>query len=171
MGGKLAAYHAGSVVIDHVLRTGSAVEGLHVRFREFAELHAGVLAGLGLDVSIGEVPGEYCPGEFSLNIGGRNKVAGSAQRVTRDGWVFSTVIQVNGAERLREVLTDCYAALGYELDPSTVGALEDLRPGVSTREVVEAMLRAYRRPDRSPFTELDDALRGPLTDAARDLRL
>ena len=111
-GGSLAAYHRGSVVIDHVHRAPDPSLATVARFRDFAARHAEVLTGLGVDARIGAVPGEYCPGDYSINAGGRHKIVGSAQRVTRDGWLFSTVIQVTGTERLRVVLTEAYAALG-----------------------------------------------------------
>lgn len=144
-GGSLAAYHRASVVIDHVRRVAEPSAGLVDRFRSFAGMHAAVLTRLGVDARIGAVPGEYCPGEYSIHAGG-HKLVGSAQRVTRDGWLFSTVIQVGGAARLREVLTAAYGELGYDFDPATVGAIEDTVPGVTVRDVIAAMLDAYRAP-------------------------
>ena len=142
-GGSLAAYHRGSVVVDHVHRAaGEPIDPVE-RFQRFAALHAGLLTGLGVDARIGPVPGEYCPGEYSINAGGM-KIVGSAQRVTRDGWLFSTVIQVAGTERLREVHTAAYAALGYEFEPATAGAIEDVVRTVSVADVSAAVLAAYR---------------------------
>lgn len=141
-GGSLAAYHRGSVVIDHVHRAEQRSPDPVERFQRFATMHAGVLARLGADARIGPVPGEYCPGEYSINAGG-TKIVGSAQRVTRDGWLFSTVVQVTGAARLREVLTAAYTELGYDFDPATVGALEDVVPGVTVPAVAAAFRAAY----------------------------
>ena len=39
------------------------------------------LQRLGLDARLGELAGEYCPGEFSVNLAGRSKVMGVGQRV------------------------------------------------------------------------------------------
>jgi len=142
-GGSLAAYHRGSVVLDHVHRAPDPSLATVGRFREFAARHAAVLTGLGVDARIGAVPGEYCPGEYSLNAGGRHKIVGSAQRVTRDGWLFSTVIQVAGTERLRAVLTDAYRELGYDFDPGSVGSIEDTARAVTVEAVTAAMSAAY----------------------------
>ncbi len=142
-GGRLAVYHSGSVVVDHVVRTTRGRTALTERFRHYADLLAASLARPGLDLRVGEVPGEYCPGEFSLNVGGTQKVAGSAQRVTRDGWVFSTVVQVTGAGVLREALAAAYDALGYQLDPSTVGVLADAGVPLGAPEVAAAVRSAY----------------------------
>jgi lipoate-protein ligase A len=151
-GGRIAAYHRGSVVIDHVQRTDRPHDGLVDRFRQYAELHAAVLAGLGVDARIGELPGEYCPGEYSVNAAGVHKVVGSAQRVTRDGWAFSTVVQVTGSDRLRDVMTRVHDALGYEYDAATVGAVEDHLPGVEVDDVAAAFLAAYGDAVRVPLT-------------------
>jgi octanoyl-[GcvH]:protein N-octanoyltransferase len=145
-GGSLAAYHPGSVVVDHVHRAAGEPLQPVERFQRYAAMHAAVLTRLGADARIGPVPGEYCPGDYSINAGGA-KIVGSAQRVTRDGWLFSTVIQVTGAARLREVLTVAYAELGYDFEPATVGALEDTVPGATVPMVAAAVRAAYTQID------------------------
>ena len=142
-GGQLAAYHRGSVAIDHVVRTSNPTDGLKARFEQFATLHAGVLSAFGLDVRVGELPGEYCPGEYSINVAGVTKVVGSAQRITRDGWLFSTIVQVAGSAEIRDVLTAAYDALGYELDSSTIGSAEDYEPGIRAGAVEQALIDQY----------------------------
>ena len=142
-GGQLAAYHRGSVAIDHVVRTSNPTQGLKDRFEQFSRLHADVLSAFGLDARIGELPGEYCPGEYSINIAGLVKVVGSAQRITRDGWLFSTIVQVTGSALISEVLTTAYEEIGYELDPSTIGSIEDHHPGISAQAVEQALVEAY----------------------------
>src|SRR6476620_11747365 len=104
-GGRFAVYHRGSVVVDHVCLEPGSAERMQDRFEHYAEMHAGILRGLGLDARIGEVPGEYCPGKYSVNAGGVTKIVGSAQRLTREGWLFSTVVQVSGSAVLCEVLS------------------------------------------------------------------
>ncbi|HWS39456.1 MAG TPA: hypothetical protein VN408_42770 [Actinoplanes sp.] len=141
-GGSLAAYHRGSVVVDHVHREPPVTLDPVDRFRRFARMHADVLIGLGVDARIGPVPHEYCPGEYSINAAGM-KIVGSAQRVTRDGWLFSTVIQVGGTETLRAALTGAYRELGYDFDPATAGTLEDVAPGLTVEAVTSAVLAAY----------------------------
>lgn len=144
-GGRLAAYHRGSVVIDHVLRLPHSQAGLEERFEFFSELHAVVLAGFGVDARVGELDGEYCPGQYSVNAAGVGKIVGSAQRITRDGWLFSSVIQVTGSAALRDVLTVTHRALGYELDASTISAVEDFVPGTTTEVIAETFRHAYAK--------------------------
>ena len=142
-GGRLAAYHDGSVVVEHVCRRTGLDLAVDGRFSLYADQVASVLSGLGVDATVGEVPGEYCPGAFTVNGGGTVKLAGSAQRVTRQGWLFSTIVQVTGAARLRPPLAEASEALGYALDLATVGAVEDLRPGTSVDEVARALAASY----------------------------
>jgi octanoyl-[GcvH]:protein N-octanoyltransferase len=142
-GGSLAVYHGGSVVVDHVYRTPDASRDPVQRFRRFAALHAAVLVGLGVDARIGAVAGEYCPGEYSVNVGGTRKIVGSAQRVTRDGWLFSSIVQVTGTAALRAALIAGYGPLGYDFDPATVGTVGDDTPDVTVGAVTEALLAAY----------------------------
>jgi octanoyl-[GcvH]:protein N-octanoyltransferase len=157
-GGRLAVYHEGSVVVDHVCRTTALDLAVDTRFAEYAERVADVLRSRGVDARIGEVPGEYCPGAFSVNGAGVVKLAGSAQRVTRTGWVFSTVVQVAGASRLRAPLVEASAALGYPLELVTVGAVEDLHPGTSVGEVTRALAEAWTDADTEVVTRLPPAV-------------
>ena len=69
---------------------------------------------LGVDARVGEVPGEYCRGAYSVNAGGRTKLVGTAQRAIRGGALLAGFVTVEGADRLRDVLVPVYAAL--ELD-------------------------------------------------------
>ena len=95
------------------------------RFAADADQHARALRGLGVDARVGEVPGEYCPGEFSVKARGSVKLIGAAERIVRGAWLHSSVVVVEGAARLRAVLEEVYGALGLEWDPATVGAVAE----------------------------------------------
>ena len=95
---------------------------------------------------MGEIPGEYCPGEFSVygsGPAGRIKLVGTAQRVVSGAWLFSSVIVVENSAPIRSVLTGTYAALGLDWDPATAGAAQDLVPDVTVDDVEDAVLAAY----------------------------
>ncbi len=145
-GGRAAAYHRGTLVVDHLQREDDAIAGAKARFGYFGVLFAGALRSLGLDAGVGEIPGEYCPGEFSVY--GRNgtfstKLIGTAQRVVSGAWLFSSVIVVENSAPIRHVLTETYSALGLDWDPATAGAAEDLLPGITVDAVEAAVLAAY----------------------------
>lgn len=145
-GGRAAAYHRGTLVVDHIQGEKDAVAGAKARFGFFGELFTEALQSLGIDAAVGEIPGEYCPGEFSVHGRGKSaslKLVGTAQRVVSGAWLFSSVIVVEQSAPIRQVLTDCYAALGLDWDPATAGAADDLVPGVTVDAVEQAVLAAY----------------------------
>ena len=115
-----------------------------------AELVRAALAGLGVDARVGEVPGEYCPGAFSVNAGGRVKLAGIGQRLIKGGAHVGCVIVAGGSEELRDVLVPVYEALGIDWDPATAGSVEDEVAGVTPAEVEAAILAELERASSSP---------------------
>ena len=144
-GGRMVAYDSGAVVIDHLTRSSDLRQAGSTTFAGHAESHVRVLRALGdVDARVGEVEGEYCPGEFSVNIGGQAKVIGSAQRITGTGALFSTVVQVVVPDAVRRVIVDVSAALGYELRESSIAGLADFAPSLTTASVAEALAADYR---------------------------
>ncbi|KAD3720566.1 lipoate--protein ligase family protein [Arthrobacter yangruifuii] len=146
-GGRAAAYHDGCLILDHVEPDAGALAGSRRRFAEFGEVLAAAFRKTGLTAGVGEIPGEYCPGEFTVYGeapgGDRIKLVGTAQRVVAGGWLFSSVLVVDNAVPLRGVLTDCYAELGLDWNPGTAGAARDLVPGLDLAQVQDAVLAAY----------------------------
>jgi lipoate-protein ligase A len=142
-GGHAAAYDSGSLVYEEILPVARFAAGMRERFAPVTSLLARALrdAGAG-DVRVGALPGEYCAGEWSLNVAGRVKVAGVAQRVVRGAALVSAVVVVSGGERIRAALVDVYAELGIEWDPGTAGSVDDGAPGVSVALVESVLLAA-----------------------------
>ena len=83
----------------------------------------GALAGLGVETQVGEIPGEYCPGAYTVSAAGRLKLVGSAQRAVRGAALLSAFILVGDGDRLRGALFDVYRALEIAWRPETAGAL------------------------------------------------
>lgn len=147
-GGRAAAYHEGCLIVDHIEPEPNAVARSLARFSCFAELLATALQDAGVPAGVGEIPGEYCPGEYTVHGGtgdNRIKLVGTAQRVVSGAWLFSSVVVVRNAAPLRRVLTSVYAALGLDWDPATAGAAEDLVPGLTMDDAEAALLAGYRR--------------------------
>lgn len=144
-GGRAVAYDETSLVVDHVApEEGSPLSSrTRERFWAFASLYAEALAELGVDARVGPVPDEYCPGPYSVNAGRRVKLVGTAQRVARGGWLFSSVLIVSGEDRLRQVLEPVYAAIGLPFDPATVGSVSTEVPGTTATDVQRSVLQAY----------------------------
>jgi octanoyl-[GcvH]:protein N-octanoyltransferase len=124
-GGRAAVFHEGTLELAHAVPDPDPKPGIHERFEATATLIARALGALAVDARVGEVPGEYCPGRWSVNAAGARKLAGTGQRVVAGGSHTGAVIVVDGAERVRSALEPVYAALGLEWDPGTVGAVED----------------------------------------------
>jgi lipoate-protein ligase A len=115
------------------------------------------LRGVGVDARVGEVPGEYCRGEYTVNARGRTKLVGTAQRAVRGGALLAGFVTVDGGARLRAVLEPVYDALDLGWDPATLGAVADERPDVTIDEVEAALLRELA-PD-AHAAEIDDETR------------
>lgn len=167
VGGHAAVYDGRSVVVEHVTHEADTTAALQDRFAAQAALVRDVLADAGADARIGELRGEYCPGAHSVNVGGRIKVAGIAQRLIRHGSLTSAVIVVGGGDLVREAVTSVYGALGLDVDPATAGALDDVLPGVTADAIAERVRAAYGAgPPVAPDAGLLAAA-GELTDRHR----
>ena len=142
-GGHAAAYHRQSLGIDIAYAVADPVPGTHERFREAGERLAGALSELGVDARVGEVPGEYCPGAYSVNARGKVKLIGTAQRLVRGAALLGAVIVVRDGAGVREVLRDVYEKLELEWDDATAGSVAEEVPGVSVLDVEHAVLAAY----------------------------
>lgn len=150
-GGRAAAYHRGTLIVDHIEPAAEAMVGHQHRFKALGGLYARALRTLGVDAGVGELPGEYCPGEYSVHgrpgagstAGSPVKLVGTAQRVVSGAWLFASVFVVEDSAPLRAVLSDVYGAMGLPLDPATAGSVEDLVPGATVADVEAVLLDAY----------------------------
>jgi len=138
VGGRAAALSAGVVEVGVFTREREPRRGVRERFELHAAAIVRALAALGIEARTGEVAGEWCPGAFSVGVGGRVKLAGIGQRIVAGGVCVGAVVVGDDALRLRAVLTAAYRALGLPLDPDTVGS------------VAAELARARRAGERPP---------------------
>ena len=96
---------------------------------------------LGVDARVGGVPGEYCPGAWSVNARGATKLVGTGQRLIAGAAHRGAVIVVGNSAGVRDALIGVYEALGLDWDPATAGSIEDEVAGI-TLERVEASIFA-----------------------------
>lgn len=141
-GGRAAVFHEGTIAFAWTIPDPDPTSRTTARFVDLAATVVAALAFLGVDARIGEVAGEYCPGEYSVNARGSVKLMGVGQRLARRAAHVGGVIVVSGPERIRRVLEPVYAALGLEWDPATVGAVDREAPGVTVGVVISAVLAA-----------------------------
>jgi len=141
-GGRAAVFHESTLAFSWATPEAEPRAGITARFRLVAELMTSAFASLGIDARIGELPGEYCPGAWSVNVGGRVKVMGVGQRLVRGAAHVGGVVVVDDGERIRDVLIPVYRALGLDWDPRTSGALADRSPGLDNAKVIAAIITA-----------------------------
>ena len=144
-GGRAAVFHEGTIAVSWAIPDPRAREGIRPRFEALAEIVAQALRELGVDARIGEVPGEYCPGEHSVNARGRTKLMGVGQRIVDGAAHVGGVIVVEGTEPIREVLRPVYSALDLEWDPATVGSVVEEVPGLGWDVVVKGLMDSFGR--------------------------
>ena len=150
-GGRAAAYHRGTLIVDHIQTHPDAMIGHQERFVHFGKLYARALQRVGVDARVGELAGEYCAGEYSVHAvpgpGSRAaapvKLVGTAQRVIGGAWLFSSVFVISDSAPIRAVLDEVYRAMGVLMDPATVGAADDLVAGLTPEMFLEALLAEY----------------------------
>jgi lipoate-protein ligase A len=129
-GGRAAVFHEETIAFSWVVPEPAPRSGIRDRFDLVAAVMVDAFRDLGVDARVGEVPGEYCPGEHSVNAGGRKKLMGVGQRLIQGAVHVGGVVVVGGSERVRDVLVPVYRDLGLEWDPATVGSLRDEVPDI-----------------------------------------
>jgi lipoate-protein ligase A len=139
-GGRAAAFHEHSLAIAWATPDPHPTARTHERFELLATVIAGALARLGVDARVGEIPGEYCPGAWSVNARGAVKLAGIGQRIVAGGAHLGAVVVVGASGLLRSALVPVYDALGLAWDPATAGAVEDEAPDADLDAVERAIL-------------------------------
>lgn len=142
VGGHLAVYDEGSLVLHLCAPHPQPRAHIQARFVMLGDAIAAALRGLGVDARLGPVPGEYCDGKFSVNDSGRTKLAGTGQRIVGGGYLFSAVVMVRSSAAITEALTRSYELLGLEFEPETVGAVADTVPAASLDTVRERLIGA-----------------------------
>jgi octanoyl-[GcvH]:protein N-octanoyltransferase len=98
------------------------------RYEVIAEAIATALRALGVESSLGESSGEWCPGAWSVR-GPSGKLAGLAQRVVSGGAWCEALIVIEAAPELRELARQVHEVLGLEWSDSAQGEFAGLVPG------------------------------------------
>ncbi len=154
-GGRAAAYSEGTLSMTMTFADPAPARRTNERFEYAAGIARDALRDLGVDARVGEVEGEYCPGAFSVNSGGKTKLVGIGQRMIRGAAHVGFVIAVRDAALIRRTLEPVYAALELEWNPSTVGAVEDGLPGAELAAVEAALIARISAGSGLVAAELD----------------
>ena len=141
-GGRAVAYDETCLVFDVVAREVEGSIDQARFFREIGDALAVAMRGLGVAARVGDVPGEYCPGEFSINARGAVKLIGTSQRAVRGARLLSGMLPLGRVERFTDVLLAVNAALELEWDPATFGTLAAEVPRTPRAMVERALIAA-----------------------------
>ena len=139
-GGRAAVFTRETLAFAWCIPDPEPRATIAARFDEVAALVAAALRRLGVDARVGAVPGEYCPGDHSVNARGQRKLMGVGQRIVRGAAHVGGVVVIGGSARIRDVLVPVYDRMGFAWDPASVGALEEEIGPVSRSTVVDALL-------------------------------
>lgn len=142
-GGRAAVFHESTLAFSWAIPDLEPRSGIAERFEAIASIMVEAFDSLGVDARVGQLPGEYCPGEWSVNAGGRVKVMGVGQRLTRGAAHVGGVVVVDGGDRIRDVLIPVYRALRLDWDPRTAGSLADRAPGLDIGAVARSITTAF----------------------------
>ena len=155
-GGRAAVFHTGTIAIARAYSDPQPPKRTYARFEEMAGLIAEALRELGVEARVGEVPGEYCPGAYSVNARGAAKLAGIGQRMIRGGAHLGGVVVASGGREVARVLEPVYAALGLDWDPATSGSVSDeLGREVDRGEITDALIAQLARRYELVDAEID----------------
>ncbi len=157
-GGRAAVFHEGTIAIARAYSDPQPPKRTYARFEEMAEVIASALGSLGVDAGVGEIPGEYCPGAYSVNARGRTKLAGIGQRMIRGGAHLGGVVVGSGEGEIADVLDPVYRALRLEWDRATSGSVaEEIGREVDAGELEEAVIAELDRRYELVDAELDES--------------
>jgi lipoate-protein ligase A len=125
-GGHAATFDSGSLCLGWA-QPHPRLEESGARYQLIAEAIVEALTGLGVASSLGESPGEWCPGTWSVQ-GPSGKLAGLAQRVISGSAWCEALIVIDAAPELRVLARQVHEVLGLEWSDSAQGDLARLLP-------------------------------------------
>lgn len=164
-GGRAAVFTEHTIAFALAIPDDDPRITIHRRFQEMSELIVAAFARLDVASEIGEVPGEYCPGEFSVNHDHQLKLMGVGQRLAKRAAHVGGVIAVNRTDLLLRALIPVYRALELEWRHTTTGSLGDVNPTISNASVLAALLAEVRL----RFSVVKTRFDSDLVDQARPL--
>jgi octanoyl-[GcvH]:protein N-octanoyltransferase len=156
-GGRAAVFHSGTIAIARAYADPQPPKRTYARFEEMAAQIARALRAVGVDARVGEVPGEYCPGAYSVNARGAVKLSGIGQRMIRGGAHMGGVVVASGGRDVARALEPVYEALELEWDPATAGDISaELGRVVDPGEIEEALIAELGKAYELADVELDE---------------
>ncbi len=157
-GGRAAVFHEGTLAFSWAIPTSDPLGGIKERFTEIDGIVVKALHRMGFDARVGEVPGEYCPGRYSVNLEGRWKVMGVGQRLRRGVAHVGGVVVVFGREPINRVLIPVYRELSFPWDPSATGSLRAVRSDMTSGQVAGSLVAELASVAKISESGLDESI-------------
>lgn len=154
-GGGAVAANEGSISFSMTFPVEDMRHGLYERYAEGAEIVVEAMSRVGVEAEPGEVEGEFCPGAYSVRVGGPEgfKVAGLAQRVTRRAARLEALVLVTRTAEIRRVLTRFYGALGLSFRPAGVADLPRAGVPAAMEALAGSVAESYGGAERGEIGE------------------
>ena len=156
-GGRVAVFHEATIRFGWTRTVEDPATTIHDGFRLMSKMVTDTLGVFGIHGIVGEVPGEYCPGAYSVHIAGK-KVMGVGQRLTRNAAHVGGVIVMDNSESINDVLIPVYKLLGISLDPEATGSVADALP-IDTETFADAFTTIVAGGRPIDMIEIPDAVR------------
>lgn len=121
VGGHAVAYTGNTVAFALAEPVDESRSGIQDRYGRVEAAIRFALADLGIDATVGEPDGAFCPGTHSLSSTG--KIVGIAQRVRTEYAVTSGIVIVRDHDQIADVLDPVYDALDVPFERDAVGSI------------------------------------------------
>lgn len=155
-GGRAVTFSPSIVRFAWTLPVAEPARSMHARFKTLANAVVRTLASFGVDAAIGEVPNEYCAGQYSAHVLGKRKVMGVGQRLTRTAAQVGGMIVLSHPDEVNEVLVPVYEALGVPMDPAATGSVADVQ-SVDASDLSDALANEIAQQRPVELVTLDQA--------------
>ena len=143
-GGHAVVVGPGSFCVGFA-EPATTFEGTQQRYERLTRALIEAFASVGVQSERGELPGEWCPGAWSIRAGGV-KLAGLAQRAIKGAAWTDAVVRLGPDPEADAILTRVYEALGLPLDQGTLGSLSRLAGSeIGFDELAEPLTAALMR--------------------------
>lgn len=148
VGGRAVAYTGDTLAFALAIPIDDDRGGIDERYATVTRTIRSALEESGAEVSSGEPPDSFCPGDHSLRVGDGEseggKLAGIAQRVRSDAALVAgcVVVSRHDARGIATALDPVYDALDVPFDPGSVGSVAAAGGPSDARRVAHAVERA-----------------------------
>lgn len=153
-GGRAVVFHSGTVRFAWTVPTDEPARDMHARFATLADAVVASLSNFGVPARVGELPAEYCAGSYSVHLVGGGKVMGVGQRLARHAAQVAGMIVVADSAKVNSVLVPVYRDLGLTMNPSTTGAVTDVR-SIEPHAIARALATHLAPPSGIHETQID----------------